>query len=123
MSHVGEEPDFTVSEEAMTSTVIPLDSVTEWPADVMVSDNVSNIRIAGEAVNSEDEPNNESFQQEYYDYIPTEPLLFPGFIPVSFVCLRQSNLLRRTCLQLMLSKYPFSCDREKATLTNRFSRI
>jgi hypothetical protein len=44
----------------------------------------------------------------FYGYMPAEPLPFPGFIPISFLCLGQTSRIRRICLHLMLSRYPFS---------------
>ncbi|OQV23968.1 hypothetical protein BV898_02314 [Hypsibius exemplaris] len=61
----------------------------------------------GDESNNHNHNNNHRNMEEavtFFDYIPAEPLPFPGFVPVSFMCLRQSSRIRSICLRLMLSR-------------------
>ena len=40
----------------------------------------------------------------FYDFMPVQTEPFPGFIPVSLLCLRQTTPIRKLCLRMILSR-------------------
>lgn len=80
-------------------------SQSEPPQQVMRPESQAkeSTRPASSAIDEEHEGDEEEEEEEE----ETEPLAFPGFVPVSFRIFKQTDLPRFWCLRLITYPYPF----------------